>query len=167
MSINPFDEELKDIIRKYNISNEDVSKIRSAQISNLENVFVQGLVGSKIPLFTEYDFINHFDHRVVYYFELPHLEKYGAENLFALRYTGDDVLQKGIMHDSILIFKKCTRITKDGVYAVVSRNSLKFKRAELLDDKIHITPLDGKRRIPKLCKSASAVGRLVCCINNY
>ena len=56
MSINPFDEELKDIIRKYNISNEDVSKIRSAQISNLENVFVQGLVGSKIPLFTEYDF---------------------------------------------------------------------------------------------------------------
>lgn len=134
---------------------------------NLENIFTQGYFGSRIPLLTEYDLINDCDYHVIYYFELPHLEKYGENNLFALRYMGEDIPEKGILHDSILVFVRCNKVTCDGIYAIVSRDALRFKQAELSEGEIKMTPLDSKRRIPKNFKTVSAKGRLVSCINTY
>ena len=88
--------------------------------------------------------------------------------MFALAYTGDDIPEKGILNGAVLVFVQCDKITRDGVYAVASRGALKFKNAEIVDDNIiKLTPMDGKRRIPTRVKSASARGRLVCCINTY
>lgn len=138
------------------------------EVTSFQNIFVQSDFGNKIPLLTEYDFINDCDYHVIHYYELPQLKKYEDKNLFALKYSGTDIPEKGILNDSILVFVQCDRIRCDGVYAVASRGALKFKQAEVLDTKeIRITPLDGKRRIPSRCKSASARGRLVCCINTY
>lgn len=136
--------------------------------TNFQNIFTQGYFGSKIPLLTEYDLVNDCDYHVIYYYELPQLEKYGENNLFALMYVGDDIPEKGILNGAVLVFVKCSKITSDGVYAVVSRGALKFKNAEIVDSNvIKLTPLDGKRRIPTRVKSSSANGRLVCCINTY
>lgn len=138
-----------------------------AMNNNFENIFTQGYFGSKIPLLTEYDLINDCSDRVIYYFELPHLEKYGENNLFALRYTGGDVPEKGILHDSILVFVQCTKVDRDGIYAIVKRDTLSIKSASLENGEIRLEPLDGKKRTPNFYKTSKARGRLVSCINNY
>ncbi len=166
-----------DAIRKYESglsapSVEFVLKVEefmqtSALSNNLENIFTQGYFGSKIPLLTEYDLINDCSDRVIYYFELPHLEKYGANNLFALRYTGVDVPDKGILHNSILVFVRCEKVDRDGIYAIVKREALSIKSATLKNGEIRLEVLDGKKRAPNFYKTSKASGRLVCCINNY
>ncbi|MBQ6998767.1 MAG: helix-turn-helix transcriptional regulator [Clostridia bacterium] len=139
----------------------------SALSNNLENTFTQGHFGSKIPLLTEYDLINDCSDRVIYYLEIPHLEKYGKNNLFALRYTGADVPDKGILHNSTLIFVRCEKVDRDGIYAIVKRETLSIKSATLKNGEIRLEVLDGKRRAPNFYKTSKASGRLVCCINDY
>jgi len=139
----------------------------SANEEGFQNIFTQGYFGTKVPLLSDEDLINDCANHVIYYFELPHLSKYGENNLFALRYKGNDILDKGILHDSILVFYRCDKIDRDGIYAVIKRKSLSIKEATLTDDYIRIVPLDSKRRFPSKQKSSVASGRLVCCINNF
>ena len=166
-----------DAIRKYEsgicapsvdfvIKAEEFMRI-SAHGNNFENIFTQGYFGSKIPLLTEYDLINDCDDRVIYYFELPHLEKYGENNLFALRYTGDDIPENGILTNSVLVFVNCEKVDRDGIYAIIKRDVLSIKSATIENGVIRLETVDGKKRAPNFYKSVTARGRLVCCINNY
>lgn len=139
----------------------------STSADTLENTFVQGSFGRKIPLLTEYELINDCSERVMYYFELPHLEKYGESNMFALRYTGDDVPDKGILNNAILVFTRCEKVDRDGVYAIVKRDKLSIKTATFSDGKIRLELLDGKKRTPNFYKTVNARGRMVSCINTY
>lgn len=140
-------------------------KIHAAD-SGFENIVTQGCFGNIIPLITEYDLITNCDNHVVFYMELPQLNEY-KDKLFAMCYKGESVPEYGILPESVLVFTWCDNIDRDGVYAVVSRGALKFKKARLSDGMINVTPLDGKRHLPNRFKSASAKGRLVCCVNTY
>lgn len=172
MDMDLLQEKLIKIMKEQNYSSDEILKYSSIfkkviKSSNLENVFVQGGIECKIPLFTEYDLINDIDHRVIYYFELPHLESHGAENLFALEYKGESIPEHCIHKNSVLIFKRCEKVTSDGVYAVASRDSLKYKKAEITKDGIRITPLDNKKHLPQIRKTVSALGKMIASINNY
>ena len=138
-----------------------------SDIDGWETVFVQGFFGPKIPLFIPEDLLSDNYNRIKSYFELPNLRQFGENSLFALNYEGDDVPEHGIKKGSILIFYKCDEVDQEGVYAVSSRGKLTFKDVTIAGDKYRISTLDGKRRLPVFCKSASALGRLVSCINNY
>ena len=46
------------------------------EVTSFQNIFVQSDFGNKIPLLTEYDFINDCDYHVIHYYELPQLKKY-------------------------------------------------------------------------------------------
>lgn len=133
----------------------------------LSNIFTQGYFGTKIPLLTKEDFANDCTNRVIAYYEIPHLNKYGENNLFALKYTGNNIEDKGIMHDSILIFHQCTSIEQSGIYAVVKRGALSIKEATVTDRGLRIVNLEARKRLPVTQKTSVASGRLVCCINNY
>ncbi len=135
--------------------------------SNLENIFTQGYFGSKIPLLTEHDFINDCENHVIYYMELPQLEHYGNDNLFALRYTGDNVPDMGILKNSVLVFVLCDKMKDEGVYAVVKRDKLKLEEMRYVDGQMRISELNGKKNRPRFAKSATARGKLVCCVNTY
>ncbi len=145
--------------RKFEIDIQD--------INNFENIFVQGYFGTKIPLLINEDFEKDNLNKVVAYYEIPHLNKLGENTLFALRYTGNNIIDKGIFHDSILIFQHCTEIDRNGIYAVVKRGRLCIKEAELTEHGIRITPLDSVKRISVTQKTSVASGRLVSCINNF
>ncbi len=138
-----------------------------ASEDHLESLFAQGQFGNKIPLVTEADLMSDCENHIVSYYELPDLAEYGQNNLFALRYTGESVPEKGISENSILVFTRCKRVDRDGVYAVASRNTLKLKQAQLSEGRIKLTPLDNKKRLPQYFTTVSAKGRLVCCINTY
>ena len=135
--------------------------------TDFENTFTQSYFGFEIPFVTEADIINDCTDRVISYIRLPHLEHYGENNLFAVRYMGGDVAERGILHGSILVFVNCEKVTCDGVYAIVSRGTLQFKTAERKDGKITLRVMNGKKNMPKTFKSAKAIGRLVSCINIY
>ena len=172
MNIDHLKDRLTILAKEFNINENEMQKgidafLQNISIDSFENTFTQGLVGNKIPLYSEYDFVNEDFDKVLSYMELPHLEHYGAKNLFALRYMGEDVLEEGIKHDSILIFTECEKIDRDGIYAVVSRFSMQFKKALFKNKEIYITPLDNKKRFPKISKTAKANGRLVCVINKH
>lgn len=172
MSMNLQIEKLNSVMKELGYSEDEILKYASVlkeiiKGSNLENVFVQGGIECKIPLLTEYDLINDIDHRALYYFELPHLEHYGAENLFSMVYTGESIPEYCIHKNSILIFKRCEKVTEDGVYAILSRDTVKFSKAEISGDSIRITPLDNKRHLPKIRKTVSALGKMISSINNY
>lgn len=145
------------------------SFVGKEEFSGLANVFVQGNFGSKIPLVSEGDLINDEDTSVRFYYEVPDVEHYVKDGMFALRYTGADVPELGVLSGCTMIFVNCTSVDRDGVYAVISRDKLRYKKAELIPEtnEIRLTPLDGTRRIPKRFKKVSARGRMVCAINTF
>lgn len=138
-----------------------------ADTTSFESIFTQGYFGTKVPLLKPEDLIADSSNRVVYYFELPHLSKYGEDNLFALRYTGNNVTSKGILHDSIMVFVRCEKIDRDGVYVVIKRGCLTIKDATIINGEINTINLTSGRPFPSRAKSSIAAGRMVCCINNY
>lgn len=139
------------------------------KFSGLANVFTQGSFGSKIPLVSEFDLINDCDSNLRLYYEIPEVEDYVGEGMFALRYNGIDVPELGILNGCTMIFANCKSVDRDGVYVVISRDKLRYKKADFIPDtgEIRLTPLDGLRRIPQIFKKVSARGRMVCAINVY
>lgn len=146
-----------------------ISFVDKEEFSGLANVLVQGNFGSKIPLVSEYDLINDRDTSLHIYYEIPDIEHYVQDGMFALRYDGANIPELGVVNGCAMIFVNCTSVDRDGVYAIISRDKLRYKMAELIPetDEIRLTPLDGTRRIPKRFKKVSARGRMVCAINTY
>lgn len=134
---------------------------------SFNNIFTQGYFGTKVPLLRDEDLVADNSNRVIYYFELPHLSKYGEDNLFALRYLGKNQPKIGIMHDSILVFVRCSKIDRDGIYAVIKRKSLSIRSATITNGKIRMVNLSTPKELSTMAKSSVAAGRLVCCINNF
>ena len=134
---------------------------------SFNNIFTQGYFGTKVPLLREEDLISDNSNRIIYYFELPHLSKYGEDNLFALRYLGKNQPKIGIMHDSILVFVRCDKIDRDGIYAVIKRKALSIRSATITNGKIRMVYLSTPKELSTTAKSSIAAGRLVCCINNF
>ena len=134
---------------------------------NWETVFSQGFFGPKIPLILPEDLVADNYNRIRCYFELPNLKQYGENRLFALHYTGESLPEKGILHDSILVFFECDCVDRPGIYAIISRGKLAFKDVTVSDDKYRIEPLDSKKHFPVFRKTCKAAGRLVSCINNF
>lgn len=132
-----------------------------------ENVFVQGFFGPKVPLFIPEDLIANNYNRIKGYFEFPNLRHFGENCLFALNYDGEDFPEHGIRKGSILVFYKCDEVDREGIYAVSSRGKLTFKEVTVVGDKYRIVKMEGNRRLPTIRKTARALGRLVCCVNNY
>lgn len=159
----------QEVVPSFKFINEVQLKfnIDAEEKNSFENIFVQGYFGYKTPLLNDEDFIKDNVNRVIAYYEIPHLNKFGDNNLFALRYTGNNIVDKGIFHDSILIFHHCTQIDRDGIYVVVKRGRLGIKEAVFTEHGIRMTPLDSVKRIPVMQKTSVASGRLVCCINNF
>lgn len=138
-------------------------------LSSLANVFTQGNFGCKIPLVSEEDVINDEDKSVEFYYELPDIEDYAKDGMFAIEYDGDDIPEYGILSGCKMIFVNCKSVDRDGVYAIISRDKLRYKKAEIISDtgEIRLTPLDGARRLPKRFKKVSARGRMICAVNTY